>query len=76
MGRRGEDGLVQHVFPIAGELVAGDHLGRDGAARHAAAGHDQLVAHHHFARVAQGQGRDTQRPQGLDQAKAGGGVEA
>ena len=56
MRRRGEDGLVQHVFPVAGELALGGHAGVEGTPATALAGDD-----HEIADLQRGRGAELQR---------------
>ena len=71
MRRRGEDRLVEHVFPIAGEfLLGGDAAGERAGAAAGAADHHAL-ADLGRARGADGQRRQIDRTQRLHQAEAG-----
>ena len=67
MGRRGEQGFVQHVFPVAGEFALRDDAPLDGRAGAVVSGDDHRVAH--VARGAHPQldGRSGERLQGLDE---------
>ncbi len=68
--RAGEDRLVQHIFPIAGELFPGHDLRRHRAGGAAGAGDDHLVADRRVTGIADRHRRHVQRLQRLQQAEA------
>ena len=71
MRRRGEDRLVEHVFPIAGEFLLADDARRDRALASARArDHDLLVERDHGG-VAERQGRQIELRERLHQPEAG-----
>jgi hypothetical protein len=74
VARRGEQGLVEQIFPVAGERRPGDHPSGDGVGPPAAAGQDDGIVPLQVARIAQRQGRQLQRLERVDQAEAGHGV--
>ncbi len=76
MGRGGEDGVVQQILPVAGELLARDDAAGDRALAPARAGQDHFFTQRRVPSLGQGQHRDGQGLQRLHQAKAGGLVEA
>jgi putative membrane protein len=71
MRRRGEDRLVQHVFPVAGEFLLGDDArGHRGFAPAGPADH-HVLADLRFGRTAQRQRRQVEMRQRLHHAEAG-----
>ena len=70
MRRRGEDRIVQHILPVAGELLPSDHAGFDRVMPAATGGEDHLVADLQPVRIAHLQRRQVELPQRLDQAEA------
>ena len=71
MHRRGEDRLVEHVFPISGELLLGDDPRRDRMLPAAGPGHDDALSGRRRARFTQRQNRQVETPQRLHQSEAG-----
>ncbi len=67
----GEDRLVEHIFPVSGEFLLGDHPRRHRAMQAAGAGDDHPVADRGPARTADREGRQVHPGQRLDQAEAG-----
>ncbi len=68
---RGEDRLVEEVLPVAGKLLARDDARGDRVGDAAAGGGDDAGAGKRGVGVAEGQGRDVDAAERLDQAEAG-----
>ena len=71
MRRGGEQGFVQHVFPVAGELALRDDAPGDGRAGAGVPGDDHRVAHVAFGARPELDGRSGERLEGLDEPEAG-----
>ena len=69
----GEQGLVEHVFPVAGELLPGQDSTGLQRWRPAAVADHETVAGIQPGRAADRQGRHAEAAQRLHQAEAGGG---
>src|ERR1700692_2134027 len=71
MRRRGEDRLVEHVFPIAGEFLLGDDTGGDRALPAAGAGDHDALADRGGGRWADFQRRHVELGERLNEAETG-----
>ena len=71
MGRGGEYGVLQQVFPIPGEGTARHHPGRSHRARAFVADGKDHVSFGERRRIAQGHGLDAERPVGAQESEAG-----
>src|ERR1700735_40174 len=69
VGGGGEDRVVQHVFPIAGEFLAADHAGLHRMMLPAAGGEHHLVTHLQAIGIAHLEGWQVELAQRLDQAE-------
>ena len=71
MPGRGEDRFLDQVLPVAGELLARHDIGRDGMPSASRAGQNDPFAVPGVARVAEGERRQVERFQGLDETETG-----
>ena len=71
MRRRREDRLVEHILPVAGELLLGDDARGHRVLAPAGAGHHHALADLGILGAAERQGRQIEASQRLQQAEAG-----
>src|SRR5215470_11788225 len=71
VSRRSKDRLVQHIFPIAGELLLGDDARRNRALTSSGAGHDNAFADLGLAGMPDRQRRQVEPRKSLHQTESG-----